>query len=600
MKNFKGYAISVLVLVLVSVASIAGQSVGAGFLIDSTLRLSSSFGWDTTLLLPGSRTDADSLSLSQHNDFRAYYEQDVKWGQCPDKKSGAALDQMGVPGDLSELLGGKDSAECAVVLAPLKWSEATGGDIAPDFSVASNPIDNDSQASIKLALKRVAPRTEDDNQKPYLFTNPGGPGESGTSFLGHAIDDEMFSERLRNVYHLASWDPRGVGQSSKIKCYADDIDKLKDLYKETPGQFPENIDAVLNDQKSLADGCIKYSGSLVKYVDTQSTARDLELIGTLLNRPLEGEGATAKINFFGFSYGTELGQNFAAMFPERLGKTVLDGVVDLKISPLDLNISQTKGFVLAFNNFLDACIAGKLKSACPFAKMDHDSAIKWATAQVQKLHDTPAITRSGREFNGATFLLAIMSPLYSQNMWDYLALGISEYINNNSVSVLMSMADSYNGYSENKFDGNASEANLVISCLDRGRTFNKEVAVARTPEFKAMTPLFGEFVGLAGALCDYLPTAPERLELNFDNDKIPPIVLVGNSGDPATPLEQAQSVRKYLKNSVLYSVNSEGHTSYSRDETATQFEDDVFLKDDELKDRQIDSNKKGGATGEHI
>ena len=151
----------------------------------------------------------------------------------------------------------------------------------------------------------------------------GGPGESGIEYLRADISS---LKNLNQRFDLVSWDPRGVAGSTPVAC----VDGPQmDAYL--------SIDAVLDDpqekqdaiqaDKDFAAGCQRRSGDLLPFMDSASTARDMDQIRASLG--------DAKLTYLGFSYGTVIGAVYAQMFPDHVGRLVLDSPVDLSASPLD-------------------------------------------------------------------------------------------------------------------------------------------------------------------------------------------------------------------------------------------------------------------------
>ena len=216
--------------------------------------------------------------------------------------------------------------ECATLEAPLDYS-------------------NPGAASIDLALLK-RPADDEDERLGSLFVNPGGPGVSG---IGYAeLAEVLFTEPVLEHYDIVGWDPRGVGESTAISCMTDEE---TDIYYETDGT-PDTRSEVrdlvrLNEQ--FTKGCVRDAAELIPELGTFSSARDIDILRAAVDEP--------RLNYFGASYGTELGAIYAELFPQRVGRMVLDAALDPSVSSRQLSRGQLRGFQRATEAFIDDCIS---------------------------------------------------------------------------------------------------------------------------------------------------------------------------------------------------------------------------------------------------
>ena len=206
---------------------------------------------------------------------------------------------------------------CATVLVPLDYDEARrGGDLAWR-----------SRGGLRPGPGGWA----------RLFINPGGPGGSGVEYVGY------FNDAPLGDYDIVGWDPRGVGASTPVNCFgAADLDRLyaMDASPDDGAELQARIDAI----EDFGESCLARSGRLLEHISTLETVRDLDLL-----RGLVGD---SKINYFGSSYGTRIGSLYAEIFPQRVGRMILDGSVDIAAKP---PITQTEGFERALDHFAAWC-----------------------------------------------------------------------------------------------------------------------------------------------------------------------------------------------------------------------------------------------------
>jgi pimeloyl-ACP methyl ester carboxylesterase len=183
-----------------------------------------------------------------------------------------------------------------------------------------------------------------------LVVNPGGPGVSGVDYLRSAAG--AFPAAVRDRFDLVSFDPRGVGGSDPIVC-TDSLDPLFDqsFSPADAGQRASLVQAF----RDVATGCSRRNASLLGHVSTQDTARDLDR--------LRGALGDAKLTFVGGSYGTFLGNVYAALFPTHVRALVFDGGIDPSADAVDTNVVQARGFEQGLDDFLADC---SRRSSCPF------------------------------------------------------------------------------------------------------------------------------------------------------------------------------------------------------------------------------------------
>jgi pimeloyl-ACP methyl ester carboxylesterase len=201
------------------------------------------------------------------------------------------------------------AARAAVGIA---WADCPG-DSTAQCGTLSVPIDwaDPASARIGVAVAR-RPATDPAHRIGTLVVNPGGPGESGVDF---ALDT-FFSARVRAVFDIVGFDPRGVGSSHPVVCSGPLVRAAPSPLITSPAQY----DAVVAYNRRLAADCRARTGPLYDHVDTLSVVRDLDALRSALGEQ--------RISFYGASYGTVLGVQYATRFPARVRAVVLDSVLD--------------------------------------------------------------------------------------------------------------------------------------------------------------------------------------------------------------------------------------------------------------------------------
>jgi pimeloyl-ACP methyl ester carboxylesterase len=418
------------------------------------------------------------------------------------------------------------------------------------------PIDyaNPGAGSIKLALNYLASTGSAD--LGWLVENPGGPGGSGVDFVESA-SAQVASEAVRKRYNIVGFDPRGVKRSAPIKCLSP---KATDefLYGTTPGApgSAAEIAAQRKIMKTFIDACVKNSGKVFGFVDTVSAARDMDVMRAVLREP--------KLNYMGFSYGTFLGTTYAALFPERVGRFVLDGAIDPTVSDEDQSANQLKAFDQALKNFLQDCLTDS-KSSCPFSGTVASS-MKKITAWYKVLETKPIKTTLGsRKLTISGGITGLIMTLYSEDYWQYARSAFKSAFAGDGTTFLQ-LADFYNDRnSDGSYGSNQLEANMAVNCLDSRSVATAKAMKAQNAKLQKLSPFFGRY-WLNGALgCEQWPYKVAKKPASYAAEGSAPILVVGTTGDPATPYWQAQNLaNKILANGHLVTFNGEGHTAYGR------------------------------------
>ncbi len=413
------------------------------------------------------------------------------------------------------------------------------------------PLDyaHPAAGTIDIAINRKA-AIDQANRIGSLLVNPGGPGASGTQFLH---EDVSGLKDLNQRFDLVGFDPRGVGQSAPVRCLNATQEAAYDAL-DTVLDDPQEKQALIDSYKQFAVGCEQLSGTILPFLDTVSAVRDMDAIRVALG--------DAKLTFLGYSYGTFMGETYAHLFPTRVRAIVLDGVIDPKLSAMDSQLAQTAGFEQDLQAFLADCPA---RSSCSWARPGSPEAT--LTALMQRIDSNPMPVGS-RTLTRALALTAVAAAMYDTSSWTSLdqALTLAERGNG---AVLLALADFY--YAQVNFD-----AFIVISCLDRPTPADLAAYDALGPAFVKASPLFGPADQYGGLQCAYMPVKATGQAGPLTADGAPPILIVGATGDPATPYSGALSVHQQLVGSVLLTRQGNGHTS-GNDQCSTTAENDYLI-----------------------
>ncbi|MET7450882.1 alpha/beta hydrolase [Streptomyces sp. NPDC005574] len=430
--------------------------------------------------------------------------QKLSWGRC-----GATADSPAPGSDW----------QCATLKAPLDWSRPGG-------------------ETIGIALIRG--RSRGGDRIGSLLFNFGGPGASGVSTLP-AYSATVSA--LRERYDLVSWDPRGVGASEGLRCRSDKAIQAAETVDATP-DTPAEEQAYFRDAADFGTGCRKAAGKLLAHVSTTDTARDMDLMRQVLG--------DRKTRYFGISYGTELGGVYAHLFPQNVGRLILDAVVDPSAGTVGHAENQARGFQRALNDYLKS------------TGQDPEQGSRKIADLLKRLDAKPLPTASGRKLTQTLAVTGIVLPLYSKSGWPTLTSALASAREGDG-SELLTLADEYNERDSSGHYGTTTHAQRVISCLDDRQRPTLAETRKLLPAFERISPVFGSYMGWDTAgWCHDWPVAGQYDTPEVKASGAAPILVVGNTGDPATPYEGARRMADELGSGVGVELTwkGEGHGAY--------------------------------------
>jgi pimeloyl-ACP methyl ester carboxylesterase len=443
---------------------------------------------------------------------------------------------------------GAPSSPVAATPGSVPWLDCGGGFQCGSVTV---PLDyaHPAAGTIDIAVNRKQATNKAD-RIGSLLVNPGGPGASGIQFMR---DDAPALAALNQRFDLIGFDPRGVGQSSPVRCLGATQEAAYNAV-DTVADDPQEKQALIDSYKQFAAGCGQLSGAILPFVDTISAVRDMDAIRAALG--------DATLTFLGYSYGTFMGETYAHLFPTHVRAIVLDGVIDPKLSAMDSQLAQSAGFEQDLQAFLADCPA---RSSCTWAHPGSPQVT--LTALMQRIDSNPMPVGS-RTLTRALALTAVAEAMYDTSSWTSLDQALTLAVRGNG-AVLLAIADFY--YSQFFLD-----SFIVISCLDRPTPTDISAYDALGPAFAKASPLFGPADQYGGIQCAYLPVKATGQAAPLTADGAPPILIVGATGDPATPYSGALSVHQQLAGSVLLTRQGNGHTS-GNDQCSTTAENDYLI-----------------------
>jgi pimeloyl-ACP methyl ester carboxylesterase len=439
----------------------------------------------------------------------------------------------------------------------LEWKDCAGGLECANFQV---PFDYDNP-SLGTFILPVTRRLADIQEQRIgtLLINPGGPGVAALDFVGYA--DQIFSASIIDRFDIVAWDPRGVGQSNpRIDC----VDSMDDYFglDPSPDEATEAEQLIFGAQE-FASSCMTRSSDFLPYVSTIDTASDIDVLRRALNEE--------QISYMGFSYGTSLGATWATLFPETVRAAVLDAAVDPTRGYVDDLILQAGGFEDSLNAFFTKCDASK----CSFMKVG-ESAEDAFDRILLTLDQNPIANDDGRAVtNQGVAQTGIAGALYGDYQWPQLENALSAADLGDGQPLLI-LFDEYFGRDSTGQIDNSIDAYFGISCLDRDQNLTSDLVFDLTDELTSVAPRLWPGWIQEMLICANWQVEPQGgLAIGAETENR--IVVVGSTGDAATPLEGTRNMVAALGQARLVISPLEQHTTYGTDTCVTEIVDEYLL-----------------------
>jgi pimeloyl-ACP methyl ester carboxylesterase len=410
------------------------------------------------------------------------------------------------------------------------------------------PLDEAAPVGATLGLAVVRkPARQPKSRIGTLVFNPGGPGAPGVSFL-QAVAGTL-PAAIQDRFDLVAFDPAGVGKSDPVEC-EDSLDPLFDQsFQPTNAAERRGLVAAV---RRLATACEARSRALLPHVSTLDAVHDLDRLRVAL-----GED---KLSFVGYSYGTFLGATYASTYPDRVRAFVLDGPIDPTMTARQVALAQARGFEHSLRDFLDDCSA---HPGCAFHQ-NGDAAGAYDALRARTARaPIPADTADGRSLNQTRFDAAVLQQLYlGRAGWPELAAALAAAADGDA-STLLGQADAFVGRDGAGRDDHALEAFWAVSCLDGPSIGGIDAAARLEQQAIAVAPRMGAFIVNNSLPCSVWPVPPVAAPGELEAKGAPPILVIGTTNDPATPLAQAKALAGALQRGRLLVAAGEQHTSFN-------------------------------------
>jgi len=476
---------------------------------------------------PVESTDPAEEPAEDEAALERFYDQQVRWRAC------------------------EGGAECTRIEVPLDYAAPAG-------------------RAIELSVLRI-PAVSEEQRVGSLVVNPGGPGGSGVEYASNAASH--FGSEIRQAFDIVGFDPRGVGRSTPVQCLSDArLDAFVASDPDPDTRAEERRAARL--QARFGQGCAEESGDLAAHVSTQDAARDIDVL-----RAVVGD---AKLSYFGASYGTFLGATYADLFPDRVGRMVLDGALDPSLSSVRLNLVQAEGFETALRAYVGRCVD---RGSCFLG-----DSVDTGTRRIRQLLDSverEPLPAGGRQLRIGNAVLGVWAPLYSERNWDYLDTALKEAFAG-SGTTLMALSDFYVSRGPEGYVDNSLEALYAINCLDHDDAISIDEVEQYVPRFEKASPTFGRIFAYSLASCHDWPISTGRVPEPIAAEGAAPVLVIGTTRDPATPLAWAEALADQLESGVLVRRDGDGHTGYFAGNQCVDSTVESYLVSGEVPGRTVD------------
>jgi pimeloyl-ACP methyl ester carboxylesterase len=438
----------------------------------------------------------------------------------------------------------------------LAWTDCQGGFECANADV---PLDYRKPQGKTITLAVVRKKAADQTKrKGTLFMQPGGPGNSGVDFVRNNYAD--LPTALRDSFDVFGYDVRGVGRSSALTCFDDArYTRAVTEAKGVPG--PDAFEPALRQAAEFDQACVDNTGELLPYIGTEYVARDIDLLREALGEK--------QLTYYGRSFGSYIGTVYAAMFPKRVRALTLDGAYDpvhYANRPYAYDRPQYLALDGAMGRFLDWCAANQ--ATCGFGDGNPRAAFEKLKAD---LDANPVPTANGGQANGYTLVYRLMFNINEGKViWPEFGSELRKAQLRDNTSYLLRPP------SPASFD--FLGPNVAVECVDRDYPRDLRLLKRNVTAFAKEAPLLGPAMAYgpptydhqhATACVQWQGERASRYDGSYRAKGSAPILVLGTTGDPDTPYQDAVALSRQLDNAALLTFKAEGHTAFGRSACAT-------------------------------
>lgn len=403
---------------------------------------------------------------------------------------------------------------CASVKVPLDYTNPTG----PTIDIAVNEI------PARDASQRIG----------SLLVNPGGPGGSGIDFVAGGID---LPSKVLDRFDVVGFDPRGVGKSTRLTCGDSTVPAF--LHLDSTPDTPDEQVALDDGAMAVADDCTQSAGDLLAHMGTDNTVRDMDTIRRALG--------DAQFNFLGISYGSLLGLRYAQLFPHTIRAITIDGVVDPTQDFATGLRQQTIAFEKQTGAILDGCPDGG--DGCPpgGARAAYDELAR-------RVEQAPIDGSNGLSLGPTELADAALITTYVPSAVSLFYAALSSGLNGRAGPMLQ-LTNAYRTSVD-------FPAYTAVECTDSPHPVGADAYHAFAQELIGVSSRFGGTVANELLPCAYWSTPIDSIVGPVTAPDAPPMLVVGTTGDAATPYQQAVDVAHTLAHGRLITYQGNQHAAY--------------------------------------
>ncbi|KAI5854108.1 TAP-like protein-domain-containing protein [Tricharina praecox] len=450
-------------------------------------------------------------------------------------------------------------------------------DVPLDYTNSSDP----RRAAIALTkVPASVPETSDAWSGPVLL-NPGGPGGSGVAFVTQA--GKMLQRIVGNTHSVIGFDPRGVNNTTPAtSCFPSDAARMQWYLRAggwVMGSGNGQIVAIEYARSmSLGSVCDK-GGTGGDFAGTPNVARDMLSIVEASWKSVDKDPSKRGLRYWGFSYGTVLGQTFASMFPSRVERVVVDGVVDIDdyyAGGWRTNLQDADKVIASFYNYCSLA-----NGTCALSEPTAAGVEARVTRLREKVRQEPAPVYGDHAPDWVTesdILTVIFWSLYTPLIRFPVAAHALASLENGDASKVVEIIHlnfECNCVSD-PLPNTGTEADSAILCQDGGGN-NATLDEFRgyVKELQGQSALIGGNWARIQMSCVGRKTPAQGLVPwrrdgesgwgghTWGKNTSYPLLFASTSLDPVTPLRNAEAMRKRFPGAGLLIQHSEGHCSIS-------------------------------------
>jgi pimeloyl-ACP methyl ester carboxylesterase len=443
--------------------------------------------------------------------------------------------------------GGDGAGTAAIVptASTLHWSQCGGQLAGAECATLAVPLNyaDPGGRKITLALSMIRATAPASKQQGVLLVNPGGPGEPGRSLASGVAAG--LSPQVAASYDIVGFDPRGVGGSvPALSCDPSFFDEVR------PNYIPASAAAeqvLIGRAKAYAAGCEQRFGWLLPYMTTVNMARDMDQIRQAFG--------VSKISYYGFSYGTYLGQVYGTLFPDRVRRMVLDSTVNPTGAWYQDNIDQD----YAFQGRLDAFFAWTAKYDSAYHLGSTQAEVEAAYYKVRgELEKTPIAGSNGPTVGPDELDDTFVITGYLDSVWPAFAQALSQYAADGDGTGLLTQYETWGTTSENTF-----AVYNAVECADVNWPRNWSKWQADTERVYKTAPFEAWDNAWFNAACAFWPVTGPAEPFKVDGSGLPPVLMLQGTLDPATPYAGAQDAHRLLPSARMVVVEGGGNHGQS-------------------------------------